>query len=217
VTDALDPGAGSPADPTDRDRTTVRLMAARDPEGLRRLLADHGGRILGALRRELHQVLDASDIEGVLNQAAHRAWSRAATFDPTKGSLRTWFFTVARNCAMRAIQDRRRHSGLRYVSDLDDRHVPQPQVEGAPTEQERKFQDDFYACVDALPRLQRLVVLADLEAGGSAPADDLAKLLGTSRNAIYVSRTNARKAMRVRMEEMGHTGRTESRPSVRDE
>jgi hypothetical protein len=55
-----------------------------------------------------------------------------------------------------------------------------------------------------LPPLQRAVLQADFEAGGSVPAEPLAKRFGTTTNSIYVSRQKARKALREAMRELGH-------------
>jgi DNA-directed RNA polymerase specialized sigma24 family protein len=55
-----------------------------------------------------------------------------------------------------------------------------------------------------LPRLQRLVLLADLAAEGRAPARELAAKLGTSPNSIYVTRSNARRALLAMLRHLGH-------------
>jgi DNA-directed RNA polymerase specialized sigma24 family protein len=54
-----------------------------------------------------------------------------------------------------------------------------------------------------LPRLQRLVLLADLAAEGKAPARELAAKLGTSANSIYVTRSNARRALLTMLRHVG--------------
>lgn len=146
------------------------------------------------------------DIDAAVNQAAHRIWIHAAAFDEARGSLRAWFYSVARNCALMTLRDRRRGDSVRYVRELDAlAAAPAPdQVEPPLSAVDRKFRDDFHECVAELPRLQRLVLLADLAAGGAAPAKQLEKELGTTANSIYVSRTNARKALREMMKERGH-------------
>ena len=95
----------SPTIPADQghDAITARLLAAGDPDGLRRLLVDHGGRVRGALQRAFADALDASSIDEALSQASQRAWRAGARFDPARGSLRAWFYVIALNCARRLL------------------------------------------------------------------------------------------------------------------
>lgn len=154
-------------------------------------------------------MLDPIDIDAAVNQAAHRVWVNAQSFDRSRGTLRAWFYTMARHCALRTIHERKKQKkGVRYVNDIDAVHsssAPRKNPEGEePSPADAKFRRDFLACIDALPRLQKAVLLADLEAGGSAPAKELAQRYGTTPNSIYVTRNNARKVVREKMKELGH-------------
>jgi RNA polymerase sigma factor (sigma-70 family) len=193
----------------DRDRETARLLLRQDPEGLRRLLADHAGRVRFTLRREFFKVLDEQQIDDALSQASQRAWRAGHRFDPTRGTLRAWFYVIARNCALRQVENRKRDKVVQFVDDVDwvqlQQHTATATADPPDIPKQRDpFIEDFYRCVDSLPPQQRAVVMADLQAGGTAPAQELAADLNTTTNSIYVSRTNARKTLRATLLAKGH-------------
>lgn len=190
--------------PPDRDAVTARLLAADDPEGLRRLLVDHGGRVRRVLQKEFENVLDASEIDDAVSQASLRVWRRGRAYDAGRGTLRAWFCVIARNCATRILTTKRSHSALSFVADLDSRPQLQDTTQDAESQARQRFLDDLYRCIDGLPALQRSVVLADLAAGGTAATEDLIDELKTTANSIYVSRTNARKTLRAALIARGH-------------
>lgn len=195
--------------PPDRDLETTRLLQRGDAEGLRRLLVDHGGKVLGLLRKEFTKVLDLQEIDDAVSQASVRAWRSSNRYDPERGTLGAWLYVIARNCARRMLEAKRRHVTLTLLDDLDS---TASSIAAAPEAGERepdvprdRFLQDVKQCIDALPPQQRAVLLADLAAGGSAPTDLLAETLKTTRNSVYVSRNNGRKALRAAMKELGHT------------
>lgn len=185
----------------DGDERAVRLMQAGNPDGLHLLLAEHGGEVKCLLQKEFGKMLDALQIDDAVNQASLRAWKSAARFDPAKGSLRSWFYVIARNCARRVLEMRLDETGFTYVDDLDA-IAPTRKGKAKPPS---RFVLDLRRCIDGLSRMQREVVMADLAAGGTAAAEHLAAELNTSTNSIYVTRTTARKALRRALEALGHT------------
>ena len=60
--------------------------------------------------------------------------------------------------------------------------------------------------LDDLGELQRAVIEADLACGGTADAGRLAKIHGTTKNSIYVSRRKARKRIETELTRLGHFG-----------
>lgn len=184
--------------PDDGDRDTVQLLLARDARGLTRLLEQHGARVRAALRASFGGALSDSDLDDALSTASFRAWRKVATFDPARGTLRAWFYVVCRNAAHELLRARRR-AGLELRGDeleqVADPASPADHAELLP-EPPRAFTEALRACVAELPRLQRLVVEADLQSDFVVDADELARRLGTTRNSVYVSRSNARKALK---------------------
>lgn len=190
----------------DRDQETIRLLKHGDPEALRRILADHGGNVLGLLRKEFTKVLDQQEIEDALSRASMRVWRSGKSYDPGRGTLAAWLYVIARNCARTVLEVKRRDSGITFVADLDaaasaSATMVQPDTRDHPGD---NFAEDVRGCIESLAPQQRAVLLADLAAGGAADTEVLAEQLGTSRNSVYVSRNNGRKALRAALLALGH-------------
>jgi DNA-directed RNA polymerase specialized sigma24 family protein len=95
----------TPAPDPDRDALTVELLRAGDPEGLQRLLQDHGALVKCRLIKDFGKVLDGSEIEEAMSVMTVSIWHAAARFDSQKGTLRAWALVIARNCALRLLAD----------------------------------------------------------------------------------------------------------------
>ncbi|MFL5578316.1 MAG: RNA polymerase sigma factor [Gemmatimonadaceae bacterium] len=100
---ALPPQPGAPsAEPGDAtDAALLRRMADGD-EGALAVLYDRWVDPVHAL--VLHVVRDAAEAEDVVEEVFWQAWRQAARFDPVRGGVSTWLFTIARSRAL----DRRR-------------------------------------------------------------------------------------------------------------
>ena len=108
--------------PAERDVETVRLLVAGDGEGLRRLLCDHGARVRGTLRMDFKQVLDDAELDDALSQATLRVWQARERIDLTRGTLRAWFYSIARNRALRILEVKRRPHAPQIVGDITKRN-----------------------------------------------------------------------------------------------
>jgi DNA-directed RNA polymerase specialized sigma24 family protein len=193
-------------DPTTADLQTVQLLKQRDQKGLHCLLATYGAKTKWYLRREFKQSLDDQGIHDALNQAAFRAWRFIATFDPDKGTLRAWFYKIARNAGLSILREQNKMRGHVQVDDWD---LPSFLAmhhgdDAEPTPKHKQFLADLWRCIQGLSPLQKGIVLADLKAGDVADAGDLAESFHTSKNSIYVSRSMARKALRQGLIRLGH-------------
>ena len=73
---------------------------------MRRLYEQEGARLLGVAMRIVRQRALAEDI---LHDACVNIWTRAAGFDPARGSARGWIYSVVRNLALNAVRDANRH------------------------------------------------------------------------------------------------------------
>jgi len=89
----------------DLDAEIVRRLKNQDPTGLQQLLHKYGGRVKSSLRQELGSVLDASELDEVLNRAAYLAWRHARTYSAHRGRLVTWFYIITRNAALAMIRE----------------------------------------------------------------------------------------------------------------
>ncbi len=90
----------------------ARLAAGGDRDALEALLREHAADI----HRLCHHVLGASEGADGAQRALERIVRRIGSFDPAKGSFRSWALTVAHN----ACRDRLRRRGLeRRTFDAD--------------------------------------------------------------------------------------------------
>ena len=96
-----------PDTPVDFDyEATLVACAAGDRIAMRRLYEQEGARLLGVAMRIVRQRALAEDI---LHDACVNIWTRAASFDPARGSARGWIYSVVRNLALNAVRDANRH------------------------------------------------------------------------------------------------------------
>ncbi|GAB4143837.1 MAG: hypothetical protein Fur0037_11560 [Planctomycetota bacterium] len=189
-----DTGLGD-AEQGQRDEVTMRMLLSRDPEGLVRLLADHADRVMTLLRAEFGKVLDQQEIEDAISQASQAVWEHCASYRPDRGSLRAWYFVIARNAGRRLLRAR----AIRAECRGDLAAAPDPaSLEGPSLGRTGNdpLIEDLRRCIGSLPPLQRDVILADLAAGGIADSRALAKSLGTSPRVIYACRSAARRTLR---------------------
>jgi RNA polymerase sigma factor (sigma-70 family) len=210
---------------TDPDAEIVRRLKNQDPTGLQQLLHKYGGRVKSSLRQELGSVLDASELDEVLNRAAYLAWRHARTYSAHRGRLGTWFYIIARNAALAMIREETPPKG-KVLDDVDFATLGTDQAvalgHGAasmlsasgtamdepaePSARQIEYTESLRACVAKLPPLQRQIIQADLQTGDVANAAELAQMLNTSKNSIYVSRSSARKNLRRGMRRLGYFG-----------
>ena len=183
----------------------IAALLVSDPEqGLRRLLAAHAGKVRWLLRNRFGDVLNDADLAAVLNEATFRVYRSIRTFDPGKGSLGTWFWSIARNTARDMIRGEAPHAHLELNCD-DCGHT-----RGCDGRQEKTdsatacMLSDLQHAIDALPQLQRRIIQADLAAGDVADAEFLASRFNTTKASIYTSRSRARATLREAMIRKGH-------------
>ena len=79
---------------------------------MHRLYEQEGARLLGVALRIVRQRALAEDI---VHDACVNIWTRAASYDASRGSARGWIYSVARNLALNAVRD-----GARELAVDDD-------------------------------------------------------------------------------------------------
>jgi len=175
-----------PSEPGDAE--LLRRFRRDRSDGIRGLLALHGGRVRTILQRRYRPLLDANLVDGALYAAAQRALER---FDPRRSELGPWLLFIADREAVSLLRGERRHRERRVEwteFDQPDLH-PSPQEQAADAELAAAVRE---ALTRLLTELERRVIEADLDAAGTASAAQLAEAFETSEQAIYAARGRAR-------------------------
>lgn len=85
---------------------SLASCAAGYKDAMRQLYEHEGARLLGVALRIVRNRALAEDI---VHDACLNIWTRAGSFDASKGSARGWIYSVVRNLALNAVRDGQRH------------------------------------------------------------------------------------------------------------
>jgi len=186
------------------DSDIALTMAMGDQGGLRLLLERYGGRIKAFLVKYYSGSLQEGELNEAFNTAIYSIWRFADRYEESKGSLPSWCIRVAQNAARSIIRREAgyRSKNLEYDAMYDPAGDPpgDEAVEAAEQADDPRI-EDLRKAVEALPALQKAIIRADLAAGGLADAGRLAEIHGTSKNAVYVSRSKARETLKRQAEQ----------------
>lgn len=191
-------GAVLPA-PSRSDRITLRFLADGDAEGLRRLLAEHGGKVREQLRTEFVHLRDQDLLDDVMSVASVRAWRSRHRFDPDRGTLRGWLLVIARSSAARYVSHRSR-SGVRFAANLDLLCKPDHGLDS----KAEAIVNDVRRCVRNLPRQQRYVIAADLAGDGVMASNVLAAEMGVASHSVKMARTRGMQKLKAALRKLGY-------------
>jgi RNA polymerase sigma-70 factor (ECF subfamily) len=106
---------GAMADPEPGDDQLIAAVARGDHPALLALYDRHGRVAYGLAYRILGE---AGAAEEAVQDAFLRVWRRAATFDPSRGVVRSWLMTIVHHCAIDLL--RRKASAPPVVAGLDE-------------------------------------------------------------------------------------------------
>ncbi|MBX3415332.1 MAG: sigma-70 family RNA polymerase sigma factor [Pirellulales bacterium] len=170
------------------DAELLRRFRSDRNDGIRGLLARHGGRVRTILRRRYRPTLDTQLTDAALYAAAGRALER---FDPRRSQLGPWLLFLADREAVNLLRGERRHRERRVEwNELEPADgQPSPEQLVADAELADVLRD---AMTRLLTELERRVIEADLDAADTASATQLAEALETSEQSIYAARGRAR-------------------------
>ncbi|HGM5578949.1 TPA: sigma-70 family RNA polymerase sigma factor [Pseudomonas putida] len=87
----------------------LAACAQGDRRALQALYDHEGPRLLGVVRRI---VRDDAMAEDIVHDAFIRIWTRATSFDATRGSARGWIYSINRHLALNAVRDSRHDTAL---------------------------------------------------------------------------------------------------------
>ena len=169
----------------------LEACARGDRRALQALYDHEGARLLGVARRIVREDATAEDI---VHDAIIRIWTRAASFDPARGSARGWIYSITRHLALNSIRDTRRETVL---DDADI--VTAPILHGGLDDIDLwSGSAKIYRCLEQLqPAPQRCILHAYVDVCSHA---EIAGLLGAPLGTVKAWIRRSLKALRECLE-----------------
>lgn len=177
----------------DEARALMAGVAQGDRAALARLMALFGPGLLRFARQSLRQPADAED---AVQECFLRVWRAAASYDPARAAVSTWFYRIL----LRLCIDRNRRTGLRRFLGLEA--APEPLDDAPDTETDLAARQELHrtrAAMHHLPDRQRQALLLRALAGQTTA--EIAATLGISPGAVEQLQVRARAGLRARLEE----------------
>jgi RNA polymerase sigma-70 factor, ECF subfamily len=169
-------------------------ISARDPDALLALYRLHGPRVFSLAYRMLG---DGSAAEEIVQDTFWKFWQRPEMFDPQRGVLIAWLYTVSRNLALDYKRKENRRPLESVVNNVDGR------VKGAIVPEMAALADPSMSramrnAMDGLPAEQKNAIeLAYFEGMTHAEISErLGEPLGTVKTRLRLGLSKLRDAMR---------------------
>lgn len=181
--DALGPATTTRREPCrTTDAELLGLVARLERDALGQLYQRHGAAVRAAARRITQ---DPGEAEDLVHDVFLEIWDRAADYEPTRGSVRTWLLLRARSRSL----DRRRHLHRR----AGEGPPPDTQQAVPPSAEELTLRD----AVTRLPAPLRELLELGYYAGMSSTemADALAIPVGTVKSRVARALAELRTAL----------------------
>ncbi len=166
------------------EEQSLLKRARTDVVAARTFVEGHGAAAFGLARHLLH---DDAAAEDATQEALMRAFAAADTFDPSRGTLRTWLLAIVRHAAFEMLRERRRAPAALEPTGDDAEPLLELGVAagwGADPEKEvaRAEQRELLAraLASLSPTDREVVVLRDLE---GLSLDEVARVIGLELGA----------------------------------
>ncbi len=182
------------------DEQLMARVAARDSAAFALLYDRHAPVVLGVV---VKIVGDRAVGEEVLQDTYWRIWTQAASYDPAKGPLRPWLFSIARRLALDVL----RRQSVRPQAARDESEVRRLELAPAPGDDVATAVGDALAAAqlrDALGGLsaeQRHVL--ELAYFGGLTRQEIARVTNTPLGTVHTRARLGLQNLRARLEASG--------------
>ncbi|HHK41419.1 MAG TPA: sigma-70 family RNA polymerase sigma factor [Planctomycetaceae bacterium] len=157
-------------------------------DSLAELLRRHGGKVAGHLRRRFPGLSEEERYDVLVD--ALLLFTRL--YDANRGPAGPFLLLLAHHRAIDFLrtEPQRRPGSASWLEEV-------PSVDGPPERrlEQRERVEEIHEAIGRLSKMERLVVEADVEAGGAVNARRLARQLETTERAIYAARARAREKL----------------------
>ena len=167
-----------------------RVSQNRDRQAFSELFDHFAPRLKSFMMRKNASAELAEDL---VQEAMIAVWTKAQSYEPTKGAVSTWVFTIARNLRI----DRFRRDGNMPLTELGDYDEPSEAPEGEEL-LGRKQEDGLVArALESIPQEQREILLLSFveDMPQSEIASKLAIPLGTVKSRMRLAYGHLRRLL----------------------
>jgi RNA polymerase sigma-70 factor (ECF subfamily) len=185
---------------TDSETQLLEFLRASDQRALKLVLEQHGPAVRAMLKKIFASLMNDADVDDALSVALLRLWVARDRYDPSRGSLRTWLFYLARNYCLDVLRARTREPAAQARQLSDALVSPNaPLLEPQHSEMTRRVAELFET---ELNETEQQVLRAYIRADGAGNwASELAKQLPLSAQHIRVIRLRAVQKLRRKLED----------------
>jgi len=210
------------------DEDIAQRLQQRDPEALETLISRYSREVFYFIRLVLDGVGVAQDAEECVNDLFIAVWQEIETFDPARGTLRTWLTMRAKYIALdrrRQLCRRQAHSlqtadgnrqwtlpaagrgrmALSWSGNERDAHAALPSHHEASMEhllEQSERREELRLALATLPELDRYLIYQRYFKYAST--EELAAKTGLTRHAVDTRLWRARRSLRDALEEYVH-------------
>ena len=178
------------------DEQLMARVAARDSAAFELLYDRHSAVVLGIA---VKIVGDRAVGEEVLQETYWRMWTQAATFDPAKGPLRAWLFSIARRQALDVLRRQSvRPAAARDASEARRLETAPATDEDVPVAAEQAIAaEQLRGALDQLSAEQKRVL--ELAYFGGLTRQEIARVTGTPLGTVHTRARLGLLALRAKL------------------
>lgn len=181
----------------DNPEDMARLMEAvardRDVAAFEALFRHYGPRVKTYMARQVNSTPIAEEL---MQETMMAVWNKAALFDPARGNVSAWIFTIARNLCISSFRKRNRPE----FDPNDPAFVPDGAAAADAALQSRQEADRLHAAMNALPAEQKELLRRSFfgEVPHTALAEEFGLPLGTVKSRIRMAVARLRRSLEDR-------------------
>lgn len=178
------------------DEQLMTRIAARDSAAFGLLYDRHAAVVLGIA---VKIVGDRAVGEEVLQETYWRVWTQAATFDPAKGPLRAWLFSIARRQALDVL----RRQSVRPAAARDETEARRLELAVAPDDDVPGAAEQAIAAAQLRGALSELSAeqqrVLELAYFGGLTRQEIAQVTGTPLGTVHTRARLGLQALRAKL------------------